>query len=335
MNEQHPLHQHLFHIFLLALALLIGFFNLFIGEVPLSAGDILAGLAGTGDETTTIIIQELRLPRVALGLLAGATLGLSGAALQGLLRNPLADPGVIGVSSSAGLGAVIAIYFGLSASLPLTVPLLAMTGALLATLVLLFLAARDASILTLILAGIGISSLATALMSLVLNFAPTAMSVQDMIMWLLGSLENRTIQDLGLALPFILLGWGLMLGVGQGLDATSLGEETAHTLGINLKRLRLQVVLGSALSVGAVVSICGAVGFVGLVVPHIMRHFVGHAPGRLLLSSALGGAILLSLADLATRLPIGQGQLRLGVVTAFVGAPLFLYIIYKTREMMR
>ena len=262
-------------------------------------------------------------------------MGLSGAALQGLLRNPLADPGVIGVSSSAGLGAVIAIYFGLSASLPLTVPLLAMTGALLATLVLLFLAARDASILTLILAGIGISSLATALMSLVLNFAPTAMSVQDMIMWLLGSLENRTIQDLGLALPFILLGWGLMLGVGQGLDATSLGEETAHTLGINLKRLRLQVVLGSALSVGAVVSICGAVGFVGLVVPHIMRHFVGHAPGRLLLSSALGGAILLSLADLATRLPVGQGQLRLGVVTAFVGAPLFLYIIYKTREMMR
>jgi len=320
---------------LTALLICIGFSSLFIGAVDLPAKDILAGLFGYGDEKLVIIVQELRLPRVLLGILAGATLGLSGAALQGLLRNPLADPGVIGVSSSAGLGAVIAIYFGLSVQFPLAIQILAMTGALVATGILFILSSRDSSILTLILAGIGISSLATAAIALAMNYAPTPMSVQDMVLWLLGSLENRTYDDLILSMPFIVIGAGLLLMVGQGLDACSLGEDTARSLGINLERIRLLVIIGSAISVGATVAICGTISFVGLVVPHIMRYLVGPSPGKLLIPSALGGACILLIADLITRMPFGDGKLALGVVTSIIGAPLFLYIIFKTRDAMR
>lgn len=322
-------------ILLSLLLFAVAFSSLFIGAADLPAGDIVAALTGRADSATEIIVLELRLPRVLLGILAGAALGLSGAALQGLLRNPLADPGVIGVSATAGLGAVIAIYFGLSAVFPLSIQILSMAGALFATLILSLISSRDSSVLTLILAGIGISALATAAISLTMNFAPNPMSLQDMIMWLLGSLENRTMTDISLAGPFIILGWLIMQGVGQGLDASSLGEETAQTLGVNLKWLRMKVIVGSAISVGATVSVCGSIGFVGLVVPHMVRSLIGHSPGRLLIPSALLGAILLSAADLLTRMPVGHGQLRLGVVTAFIGSPLFLYIIYRTRGTMR
>lgn len=320
---------------LVIILMIIAFLSLFIGAADLGAGDILSALTGTARDSTEIIVLELRLPRMLVGIMAGATLGLSGAALQGLLRNPLADPGVIGVSASAGLGAVVAIYFGLSSNFPLSIQIMSMGGAVLATVILSAISRRDSSVLTLILAGIGISSLATAAIALTMNFAPNPMSLQDMIMWLMGSLDNRTVNDILLAGPFILAGWLIMGGVGQGLDACSLGEDTAQTLGINLKRLRMKVILGSAISVGATVSVCGSIGFVGLVVPHMVRNLIGYSPGRLLLPSALLGAILLTLADLVTRIPLGHGQLRLGVVTAFIGAPLFLYIIYKTREAMR
>lgn len=305
------------------------------GQVNLSVADFVAATVGASSEGYNLIVQELRIPRILLGMMAGATLGYTGAALQGLLRNPLADPGVVGVSSSAALGAVMAIYLGVAAQSAFAVPLFAMTGALVATIILMVLAARDASVLTLILAGMGISSLATAGVSLMMNFAPNPMSLQDMIMWMLGSLENRTYEDLMLAGPLILLGWLLMIGVGQGLNALSLGSDAAHTLGIDLKRLRWRVVVGTALSVGATVSVCGSIGFVGLVVPHFVRAFIGSEPRRLLLPSALMGGVVLTLADIITRLPIGHGQLRLGVVMAVIGAPMFIYIIFKTRESMR
>jgi len=320
---------------LLAGLVVAGVMSGMFGQVNLSPAQFFGALFGSADNNLTIIVRELRLPRILIGILAGATLGYTGAALQGLLRNPLADPGVIGVSASAGLGAVIAIYMGVSALFELAVPLMAMGGALVATLILMTLAARDSSILTLILAGIGISSLATAGVSLVMNFAPSPMSLQDMVLWMLGSLENRTFDDLVLAGPFILLGWAIMIGVGQGLNALSLGSEAAYSLGVNVKALRWRVVLGTALSVGAAVSVCGAVGFVGLVVPHFVRAFIGYEPRRLLLPSAISGALLMTLADIVTRLPIGHGQLRLGVVMAVIGAPVFIYIIFKTRESMR
>lgn len=320
---------------LLALTIVTALVSGMFGQVSLSPAQVVGGLFGAADDPVSIIVRELRLPRIMLAIMAGATLGYSGAALQGLLRNPLADPGVIGVSSTASLGAVIAIYLGLASASPLAIPLTAMAGAFVATVIMLVLAARDASVLTLILAGIGVSSLSTALMSLVMNFTPNPVTVKEMILWMLGSLENRTFDDLLLAGPFILMGWIAMIGVGQGLNALSLGEDAAHTLGIDLRRLRWRIVLGTAMSVGATVSICGVVGFVGLVVPHMVRALIGFEPRRLLMPSALMGAVLMMLADMLTRLPIGNGQLRLGVVMALIGAPAFLYIVFKTRESMR
>lgn len=323
------------NLFLGLILLAIMVVSLLFGRADISVSDVWVGLVGDKDDPLSIIIRELRLPRVILGAFVGATLGLSGAALQGMLRNPLADPGVMGVTSSAAFGAVLAIHFGFMVNFPLLIPIFAMTSALAATMILLFISARDASVLTLILVGIGISALATALISLVMNLSENPISVRDMIMWMLGSLENRTISDLWFALPFILFGWLLMLNIGTGLNALSLGEDTARTIGINIKQLKLRIVVGSAVSVGAAVAVCGSIGFVGLVVPHMVRWLVGNEPGRILLPSALMGAVLIIFSDILTRLPTPGNPLHIGVVMALVGAPAFLYIVYKTRENMR
>lgn len=320
---------------LAVVVLIVAVLSLGIGRLDLSLSEIIAGLLGQGDEPLTIIIRELRLPRIVLGLLIGATLGVSGAALQGVLRNPLADPGIIGVSASAALGAVIAIHLGLSSVWPLSIPLFAMSGAIAATVLLMFAASKDASVLTLILVGIGISSIATSAIALVMNMASSPMTLQEMIMWMLGSLENRTTTDLLLATPFMVLGWFLMVGVGQGLNALSLGEDVAQTMGVNLRALKLRIVLGTAISVGAAVAVCGSIGFIGLVVPHIVRGLITKEPGSILLPSAMMGALLLTISDTITRLPSDGTPMRLGVVTALVGAPVFLWIIFKTRETMR
>lgn len=304
--------------------------SLCIGAAPLSVGEVLSALAGTGAPVERIIVYELRLPRVVLGVLLGAVLGFSGAALQGLLRNPLADPGVIGVTAAAGFGAVVAIGFGFAALSVLMVPMAAIAGAAVATVLLFSVAARNDSLLVLILTGIGISSLATALTSLAFNLAPDPITLRDMIMWLLGSLENRTTTDLAIALPFVLAGWVAMATIGRGLDALSLGEETTRSLGIDVGYLRWRVVLGVSASVGAMVAVCGAVGFVGLVVPHMVRPFVGYRPGRVLVASAFGGAILITLADMLTRVPTGGERLQLGVVTALIGAPVFIWIVQRS-----
>lgn len=305
------------------------------GHVSLSSSQFFSGLVGQSDAATNLIVQELRAPRILLGALCGAVLGYAGALLQGLLRNPLADPGVLGISSSAGLGAVITIYFGIAATSALGIALGAISGALIATGVLAFIAMRDSSILTLILAGVGLSSIAAAGISLVLNFAPNPMTLQEMILWMMGSLENRTYLDLMLATPLIVLGGLLVMGAGRGLNALSFGEETAQTLGINVSKLRTRIVVGTAIAVGATVSVAGAIGFIGLVVPHFVRTLIGSEPKLILVPSALFGALILMLADILTRLPFGAGQLRLGVVMAVIGAPIFLYIVFKTRDAMR
>ncbi len=315
---------------LLALLVACGIASLLVGDARLSVGEVLAALIGGGDGTTRIIVLEIRLPRTALGMLLGAALGFAGAALQGLLRNPLADPGVIGVTASAGLGAVVAIGFGLAAVSALLVPTLAILGAAAATALIFAVAARSHNLLVLILTGIGISSLAAALTSLAFNLAPDPITLRDMILWLLGSLENRTSTDLLVALPFVLVGWAVMAPVGRGLDALSLGEETTRSLGIDLGGLRRRIILGVSASVGATVAVCGAVGFVGLVVPHMVRPFVGYRPSRVLVASALGGAVLITLADLLTRVPTGGERLQLGVVTALIGAPVFIWIVQRS-----
>lgn len=307
-------------------------FSLTLGAADFSTIDVVRGLVGDGDPRMVLIVQEIRLPRVVLALLVGASLGLTGAALQGMLRNPLADPGIIGTSACAGLGAVVALYFGWSALFSWALPLSAMTCAACGTLLLLVVAGRDAGTLTMILSGIAISSLAIALTSLAMNLSPNPYALSEIVLWLLGSLRDRSMDDVMLALPFMVFGMAMMLSAGRGLDALTLGEEAAISLGIRLRRLRLSVIFGGAMAVGAGVAATGSVGFIGLVVPHLLRPLVGHRPSALLLPSALGGALLLSIADIGVRLIPARSEIMLGVLTSLVGVPFFLVLILKTRR---
>lgn len=316
---------------LVALIMGLSLAGLLLGPLPLSPWQVLSGLIG-GDERLRLIVLEIRLPRVLLGLMVGASLGLSGAALQGLLRNPLAEPGILGVTASAGLGAVLALYFGLAQMSAWALPVCALSGALLATTGLALLAMRDPNPLGLILAGLAVSSLAVALTSLALNLAPNPLALSEMVLWLLGSLRDRGMDDVVLAAPFMAIGWVLLLSAGRGLDALTLGEEAAYSLGIGLNGLRAQVIGGTALAVGAATAVTGAIGFVGLIAPHLLRSWVGHQPGRLLLPSALAGAVLLMAADLLVRLIPSRQELMLGVVTALLGAPFFLHLLLRSQK---
>nr|WP_242482354.1 iron ABC transporter permease [Thiocystis violacea] len=322
------------NLVLLLLLLGLSVISLRFGEAPLSLSEVVGGLLGTGSETHQLIVQQIRLPRVLLAWLIGLSLGASGAALQGLLRNPLAEPGLLGISSSAGLGAVLALYFGVTAFSLWALPAVAMLFALLATLLLYALTQAGANNLTLILAGVALSSLAGALTSLALNLAPNPADVQDIVLWLLGSISDRSFEEVRLCLPFVLAGLALLLLCAPALDVLALGEAEASSLGIDLARLRGLIIAGSALSVGATVAVSGAIGFVGLVVPHLLRPFVAYRPGRLLLSSALGGAVLVLAADIALRLIGTPRELMLGVVTALVGAPFFLGLVLRSRRDM-
>jgi iron complex transport system permease protein len=318
---------------LLAIGVVAAFsLSLAIGPAALGPAAMLAGLFGGTDETATIIMREIRLPRAGLGLLIGATLGLSGAGLQGLFRNPLAEPGIIGASSLAAVGAVLALYFGLYAAFTLALPLCGIAGALVAVLLLHLIAGRDSDVLVLILAGVAISSLGGALVALAVNLSSSPYAVSEIVFWLMGSLADRSLAHLWLAMPFILVGWILIASTARALDALSLDDATAESLGFALTGVRLRLIVGTALAVGASVSVSGSIGFVGLVVPHLLRPLVGHRPSRLLPASALGGALLLLLADTAVRLMPTTTELRLGVLTALIGVPFFLMLVLKSRR---
>lgn len=280
----------------------------------------------------SFILWEIRLPRALLGLLVGATLGLAGAAMQGFLRNPLAEPGVLGVTGGAALGAVLVFYTGIAAAFSLALPLGGILGAFLSVFLLYLLAGIMTNPQTLILAGVAINVLAFAGTSLALNLSRDPYAALDIVFWQMGSLVDRSFTHVLLAIPFILAGWVLLFWDKRALDALSLGEEAAASLGISLKKLRVRIILGTALCVGAAVSVCGSIGFVGLVVPHILRPFVANRPGRLLGVSALGGALLLLLSDIAVRLIPALMELKLGVVTSLVGAPFFIAIIFQMRK---
>lgn len=318
----------------LLLALLLAMLaSLAVGQVSLSLAQVGQGLLSSGAGLEQVIIQEIRMPRTILAVLVGAALGISGAALQGFLRNPLAEPGLLGVSGGAALGAVAAIYSGLAMIGVFFLPVLAMLGAVSAVLLAYGLAGRGSGSHTLILAGIAVSSLFGAAVAMALNLAPNPFAAMEVIFWLMGSLSDRTMGQMWLVLPFIVLGMGMLLSCCRGLDALSLGEATAQSLGIRLPWLQTKLALGVALAVGAAVSVSGSIGFVGLVVPHLLRPLVAHQPGRLLPVSALGGAILLLLADLAVRLiPTSGMELRIGVVTALIGAPFFLLLLVHHRR---
>ncbi|HVI99396.1 MAG TPA: iron ABC transporter permease [Sphingomonas sp.] len=282
----------------------------------------------SGDPLWRIVI-ELRLPRAVLGLVLGAVLGLSGAVLQGYLRNPLADPAVVGVSSSAALGAVAAIVFGWTGGL-FACAMLAAAGsmALLAALTW-----RSQSAVGFILAGTVLASLAGALTAFLISIAPNPYATAEVIDWLMGALTDRGWADLLPALPFLGVGAALLLLTGPALDALTLGETAARSMGVRLGRLQALVVLGTGLTVGASVAVTGVVGFVGLVVPHLLRPIFGHRPAALLLPSALGGAALVLAADSLCRLAPGPGEVRLGVAMALIGAPFFLALLLKERKL--
>lgn len=317
---------------LAVLAILLAATSLAVGPAHIDLFAALDGLFADDPPVASVILAEIRLPRTVLALTVGATLGLSGAALQGLLRNPLAEPGVMGVSTAASLGSVFVFYFGLSASFALALPIGGIVGALASVGLLYVLAGRDSSVLTLVLAGVAISSFAAALSALALNLAPSPYAALEIVSWLLGSLADRSMDHVILTLPVMAVGWVLLLSSGTALNALSLGDDTARSLGISLIKAKLQVIVGTALAVGAAVSVTGGISFVGLVVPHLLRPLVGHEPKPLLLASALGGASLLLAADIVVRLAPGPIELKLGVVTALLGAPFFLHLIYRMRR---
>ena len=323
-------------ILVLITALMVLFaLSVMIGPAGITLSDTLRALFLGQGEAATLVMREIRLPRALLAVMVGASLGLAGAAMQGYLRNPLAEPGLIGVSGSAALGAVIVLQTGLAAAWWLALPLAALGGALASVLLILLLAGPRGSSLTLILAGIAISALAGAMTTLVLNLSPNPFAASEVVFWMMGSLSDRSFDHVWIALPFMVIGWALLLSLGRPLDVLTLGEDAAATMGVATRRVRMVLVLGIAASVGAATAVAGAIGFVGLVVPHILRPFVGARPSALLWASALGGAVMVLAADLAVRLILPDRDLKLGVLMAIIGAPFFLHLIYKTRGELR
>jgi len=264
-----------------------------LGSTPLPADRVMAAFLGGADAGDRLVVWSIRLPRALAAFLVGAALGLSGAALQGLLRNPLAEPGVLGVSATASLAATFSLYYGLVSFSAWILPLAAIAGALAATALLALAAIRTRSVVTLILIGVGLASFAGALMSLLMNLAPNPFSLSDMINWTLGSVANRSFDEITLALPFMVAGAAILLLTGRGLSALTLGEEAASGVGLNLRNQRFFTVLGAGLATGASVALAGAIGFVGIVAPHLVRPLVGHDPARSLIPSALLAGVVL------------------------------------------
>jgi iron complex transport system permease protein len=300
--------------------------------LALIAGKVWVPLWGMAQgDPRGIIMMELRLPRALLALVVGAGLGLSGAALQGYTRNPLADPAILGISALAALGAVTAIFFGLAGATGL-VALFAMIGAALAVLLLGLLAGRSASAVAFVLAGTVLSSLAGALTALLITLSPNPFATSEIISWLMGALTDRGWLDVRIAAPWVLAGSALLLTQARALDALTLGEAVAQSLGVDLRRLQLLLAVALALIVGGSVAVTGIVGFVGLIVPHMLRPIFGAQPSRLLIPSALGGALLVLVADSLVRLVPGAGELRLGVAMALIGAPFFFALLVRYRR---
>ena len=317
----------------LVVAVLLAFLlSLLTGPSHVGFAELIALLTGGGAGPDNLILSEIRLPRAILGLLVGAALGLSGAALQGYLRNPLAEPGIIGVSAGASLGAVLAIHTGAAAAFVLALPLAGLAGAAIAVFVVIALAGSVGGALTVILAGVAVSSVAIAATSLVLNLSQNPFAAVEMVFWLMGSLAERSLVQVWLVGPPLVAGLAVLLVTGRKLDALTLGEDAAANLGVNHRNLRWLVIVGTALSVGAATAISGIIGFVGLIVPHVLRPFVRQRPSRLLIAAMFGGAILVLLADVLIRKLFPGGELRLGVATALLGAPFFVWLVMKQRR---
>jgi iron complex transport system permease protein len=291
----------------------------------------IGALAG-GDDTRWLIITQLRVPRTLLGVIVGGVLGLSGATLQGYTRNPLADPGVLGVSSMAALGAVLTLYFGLAVASPWVLPLFAMAGAAVGVVLLVLVAAPSGEAVSFLLAGVILSTISSAGVALALNLAPNPWASAEITTWLMGSLADRSLADVEVAAPFMLAGAAVLMTTGPALDALTLGETGARALGVSLPRTQALIALGVGLACGAAVAVTGVIGFVGLIVPHLVRRLAGSRPSRLLVPSALAGACLLLAADILVRLTPGAAEVHVGVAMAALGGPVFLVLLLSLRR---
>jgi len=277
-----------------------------------------------------VILVELRLPRACLALVVGAGLGAAGAAMQGYLRNPLADPGLFGIAPGAALGAVLAL---LAATAAWALPVAALAGAAAAMALLALIAGRTAGVAVFTLAGVMIASLAGALTSLAISLAPNPFALSEIVTWLMGALSDRSWRDVAIAAPPTVLGLVLLQRTGRDLDALTLGEDAARTLGVEPARLQATMIAGVGLTVGAGVAVAGIIGFVGLMVPHLVRGLTDRRPSQLVLPSALGGALLVLVADSLCRvLPLAGGELRLGIALSLLGAPFFLALLLGMRR---
>ncbi len=314
------------------LVALLAVVSLFTGRLGFGGIADLLTLRSADPETFRLLLVEIRLPRTLLAMTVGATLGLSGAVLQGLLRNPLAEPFILGASSSAALGAVIVFYFGLAGGSALATPLGGVAGTMIATAALLALGGRTQEPLTLILAGVALNALAAALTSLALNLAPSPYAALEIVFWILGSFADRSLEHVVFALPLMMIGWILLFSTWRSLDALTLGEDAAASLGFNLAAIKIRAILGCAFAIGAAVATTGVISFVGLVVPHVLRPLVGYRPSRLLPASLLGGAALMLAADIGVRLIDTQLELKIGVVTALIGTPFFFHLLLVLRR---
>ncbi len=320
----------------LGLALDVGLVVLLAGLCVLSVivGRVWIPLnhLGGANDPRWLIITELRVPRTLLGLLVGAALGISGATLQGYTRNPLADPGMLGVSSMAALGAVLSLFFSLAVTSPWVLPAFAMAGSAAGVLILVAVAGPAGEAVSFLLAGVILNTIASAGVALALTLSPNPWAASEIMTWLLGSLVDRSMLDVRVAAPFILAGSAILLTTGRALDALTLGETGARALGVSLRRTQWLIALGVGLACGAAVAVTGVIGFVGLIVPHLIRGLVGGRPSRLLVPSALAGAALLLGADVLVRAIPGANELHVGVAMAALGAPFFLALLISLRR---
>ena len=307
-----------------------------LAVLSLMAGRLWIPLSAWGDvaDPRWIIISELRLPRTLLGVVVGAALGMSGAAMQGYTRNALADPGVLGVSSMAAFGAVLTLHLGAGGAADGVIAIGAMIGALTGLGLLLALSGSDTNTVTFVLAGVVINVLATAGISLALNLAPSPWAMNQIVNWLMGSLADRSFEELRFAAPLAIVGCGLLLTTGPSLDALTLGETSARSLGVDMAATRWRLALGVALAAGGGVAVTGVIGFVGLVVPHLLRPFVGSRPGALLVPSAIGGAVIVLLADVLVRIAPTPTEVKLSVAMAALGAPFLFVLLLRLRRTM-
>jgi len=320
-------------IALAVLLIVLTLASLAVGPAALSPRAVVKALVG-GEGITGVIVREIRLPRTLLALAIGATFGLAGAALQGLLRNPLAEPALFGAPQAAAAGASLVIAFGLAPATSLAVPFAGIAGALASIGGLVAIAGRRASLTVTLLAGLALASFAGAATALILNLAPNPYIALEIAFWLLGSLEDRSRDHVVLVIPFLLASWIMLVPQARAFRALTLGEDAAASLGVDLARTRLAVVIGVALGVGAAVAVTGSIGFVGLVAPHLVRRAVGSDPARVMLPAALAGAALLLAADIAVRMIPAAVEIKVGVVTALIGVPFFLSMIFTERRML-